>query len=275
MRASRPIRTLGLALMLVLAALAFRAVATQAQTGDPLEQGQRLYTENCAVCHGANGEGRVGATLNKNWPAIRPDLTVKTIIQNGVPGSAMLAWSQAKGGPLSDGEIEALMTYILSWQNGGTPQITPSPTATPRPPITPISRVEGDPNRGAVLFDQNCALCHGLEGEGRIGATLAKNWPAIWPDLAIKSASQSGVPGSLMPAWSQANGGPLSETEIDDLVAFILTLSEEGRVVQASPTVIAPDRPSNPLLRGWGGVLLFATLFIAIVAAALFIQRRS
>jgi mono/diheme cytochrome c family protein len=87
----------------------------QAQT----ELGARLYAENCAICHGPNGEGRVGATLAKNWPSIRPDLTVKTIIVNGVPGTAMPAWGQEKGGPLNGEEIDALVSYILSWQTSG------------------------------------------------------------------------------------------------------------------------------------------------------------
>src|SRR5512139_1761005 len=104
-------RTLGVALLLALILLAMASIAAQA--GAPAqapntELGAQLYAENCAVCHGADGQGRVGATLAKDWPSIRPDLTVKTIISNGVPGSRMPAWSQAKGGPFSDLEIEAL-----------------------------------------------------------------------------------------------------------------------------------------------------------------------
>ena len=52
---------------------------------DPQELGAQLFAENCAVCHGADGQGRVGATLAKDWPSIRPDLTVKSIIETGVP----------------------------------------------------------------------------------------------------------------------------------------------------------------------------------------------
>ena len=53
---------------------------------------------------GKEGKGRIGATLAKNWPSIRPDMTVGTIVKNGVSGTAMLAWSQNNGGPLSDEE---------------------------------------------------------------------------------------------------------------------------------------------------------------------------
>jgi mono/diheme cytochrome c family protein len=267
-------RHLGLALLLCLAVLALGGAAVRAQSDEGLELGARLYAENCAMCHGPNGEGRIGATLAKDWPAIRPDLTVRTIIENGVPGTAMPAWGQANGGPFSETEIDALMLHILSWQTGGPPAAPPSPTATLRPAITPVSRVEGDPNRGAVLFDENCAVCHGLEGEGRIGATLAKNWPAIWPDQVIKASIANGVPGTNMPAWSQAYGGPLDAGQIDDLVAFILTLSEISPAVQSSPTVIAPQTTGPSPFGGWAGVLVFAVLFILVVGVALLVQRR-
>ncbi len=48
---------------------------------EKLMRGARLYAENCAVCHVSQGEGRVGVTLAKAWPSIRPDLSIKTTIQ--------------------------------------------------------------------------------------------------------------------------------------------------------------------------------------------------
>jgi len=196
-------------------------VLAQEEDDEQWQLGAQIYAENCAVCHGADGEGRVGATLSKDWPSIRPDLATKDTIVKGVVGSPMPAWSQEYGGPLSDEQIEAVVYFILSWQTGGAPQITPQNTATARPEISPVPEVEGDPNQGSVLYDQNCALCHGANGEGRVGATLAKAWPAFRPDLTIKATIERGVEGTYMPAWSQSNGGPLSGAEIDDLVAYL------------------------------------------------------
>ncbi|MEW5869666.1 MAG: c-type cytochrome [Chloroflexota bacterium] len=266
-------RRLGLALLLALALLAWTQWGVRAQdsTDDKLVRGARLYSENCAVCHGPNGEGRVGARLAKNWPSIRPDLTVKTIIENGVSGSPMPAWSQAQGGPLSATDIDALVYYILSWETGGPPQITPWPTATPRPVVMPIPGVQGDPNQGALLFDQNCAVCHGPNGEGRIGATLAKAWAGVRPELAIRATIQYGVPGSPMPAWSQAQGGPLSNAEIDDLVSFIISL-QKAPALQIQPTPAPAWKPST--LSGWPGALLFIVLLAAVLVIAAWIQRR-
>jgi mono/diheme cytochrome c family protein len=255
-------------LLMVLILSATISVSAQ-QTDDPqLLLGAEIYAENCAICHGINGEGRVGATLAKNWPSIRPDLATSATIANGVAGTAMPAWSQANGGPLTEEEIDAVVAYILSWQTGGAPRITPGATATSRPLISPFPDIEGDPNRGAILFDQNCAVCHGPNGEGRIGATLTKNWSSIRPDLAISSTIARGVPGTAMPAWSQEHGGPLTEGDIDDIVAFVMTLSAPSVGLTATP---APQRVS-PLI-GWGGVILTIFLFVLIIGVALALQR--
>jgi len=265
------IRLYGLALLIVLAALLTRTyVRAQTPGQDLLEQGARLFAANCAVCHGAKGEGRVGATLAKDWPSIRPDLEVRNTIENGITGSPMPAWGQKNGGPLSEGEIDALVAYILSWETGGPPEIPATPTYIPRPAVTPPPNVVGDPNRGAALFDQNCAVCHGLNGEGRIGATLAKPWSSIRPDLDIKSIVTNGVKGSPMPAWSQANGGPLTEAEINDLVSFILTLkpAEVETLPEATPT------PLPGPLASWFGILLAIVLIILVVWIAIAVQTR-
>jgi mono/diheme cytochrome c family protein len=269
-------RSLGLALLIAAVLLALGRVEARAQTPGPeqIQQGAELFAANCAVCHGPNGEGRVGATLNKDWPSIRPELTVREIIEQGVSGSVMPAWGQKHGGPLSEAEIDALVAYILSWQTGGAPSLAPRPSATPYPPITPVPNVTGDPNHGAVLFGENCAVCHGPNGEGRVGATLVKNWPGIRPDLNIKTTIENGISGSVMPAWSQAKGGPLAEQDINDLVSFILARSANapGEPAPASNT---GSPVSIPWLTGWGGVLILFILFVLLIAGALIVQRRT
>lgn len=264
----------GLALLVFILAGAWVTRTALAQTSGPeqIELGERLYAENCAVCHGDDGQGRVGATLAKDWPSIRPDLLVKATIENGIPGSPMPAWSLASGGPLAQEEIDAIVAYILTWQTGGPVSSPPTPTAFPRPAMTALPNVEGDPNNGAVLYDKNCAVCHGPEGKGRVGANLSKDWSAIRPDLSIKSTISNGIPGSVMPAWSQANGGPLAENEINDLVAFLLALSETGS--QAAPENPTPTPAPSGFFTGWGGVVFTLVLFVIVVAVAIIVQTR-
>jgi mono/diheme cytochrome c family protein len=245
------------------------AYAQDENQEEMLQQGARLYQENCLACHGENGEGRVGATLSKDWPSIRPDLAVENTIRNGVPGSVMPAWSLENGGPLTEEEIDSLVLYILSWQTGGMQLITPMPSPTTRPLITPVPQVQGDPNNGAVLYDQNCAMCHGTNGEGRVGATLDRVWTSIRPDLTVENTIRNGVEGSVMPAWSVENGGPLAEEQIDDIVAYILTLSED----RGTP-VFVPQPEAEILPNDWVGVLITVVLLVVIVGLILLLQRR-
>jgi hypothetical protein len=77
-----------------------------------------------------------------------------------------------------------------------------------------------------------------------------------------------------MPAWDKAYGGPLEESEINDIVAFVLS-RPGGTVVQVSPAVDpAPSPVTVPWLRGVGGVILFAVLLISIIGGALWLQGR-
>lgn len=262
-------------LVLILMVILFLSLAwelpARAQAGDEqLEEGGKIYAENCQVCHGDQGQGRVGATLARNWPSIRPDLTIKAVIVNGVDGSPMPAWSEANGGPLSEAQIEALVAYILNWESGEPFVYTPPEQPTTRPPLTPVPLVEGDPNRGGTLYDENCAVCHGANGEGRVGATLARGWAGIRADLTVSTVIAKGVTGSAMPAWSQANGGPLSDTDVADLTAFILALPQ---IQQAAgmPTQ-APAQAETPLT-GWVGLAITIVLFGLIVGVILLAQR--
>lgn len=271
MNSSSRIQLIGVVLAMSLLGLVLASTHAKAQSPDQvqLEQGARLYAENCAVCHGPNGEGRIGATVAKDWPTIRPDLLVRTTIENGIANSPMPAWSLKNSGPFTDGEIDALVAYILSWEIGG-PRIIPATlTPVPRLVITPKTGVEGDPNRGAVLYDQNCAVCHGPFGEGRVGVTLAKALPALRTDLRIRNTISEGIENSVMPAWNQSNGGPLTETDIDDVTAFVITLADIAP--QISPTA-TPVPTLNTLLTGWGGVILILVAFALIIGIIILVQ---
>lgn len=243
------------------------AAAQEEDETEVLEQGAQIFAENCAVCHGEDGQGRVGATLAKDWPSIRPDLRIRETIEKGIPDTFMPAWGLAYGGPLDDQEIDAVTLYILSWESGEPRFIYPTPTADIRLVLTPPPGVTGDPNRGAQLYAINCALCHGTNGEGRVGANLAKDWSSIRPDLRVKSVIEIGVEGSVMPPWSQAHGGPLSDQDINDITAYILTWS-------GAETAPETEEPSIGPLTGWPVWVIFIGAFILIIVAIAYYSRQ-
>lgn len=83
-----------------------------------LLRGERVYQDNCAFCHAADGTGKnwIGAFLephprNLTDPAFmsRIDRThLRRVIRDGLPNTSMPAWKTVLGEP----EIEDLITYI-------------------------------------------------------------------------------------------------------------------------------------------------------------------
>lgn len=227
------------------------ARAWQSTTGDAAH-GAELYAQNCAACHGATGEGRIGAKLNDVFVSMSPEEQLTEIISDGRPGTFMPAWSEAKGGPLTDQDIQDIIAYIESW---GTTYEPPAPLPPEAPLTIPtVEGVTGNPTEGYTVFQQNCATCHGVDGQGRIGKNLSA-FTAIDPGPALLETIRDGRAGTLMPAWSQAKGGPLTDEQIENVAAYVMTL-------RSSPA----ERPGEQVVpQSWIPFALFGAILLAIV----------
>ncbi len=81
----------------------------------------------------------------------------------------------------------------------------------------------------SVLYSQNCAGCHGLDGRG--GAAIALANPvflAIADDTVIRRIASNGVPGTPMSAFAQSAGGMLTDRQIDAIVSGIRSWAKPG-----------------------------------------------
>lgn len=253
-------RVLGVCLLASLLLVLFSSVAW-AQEGD-ITRGSQIFDANCVVCHGSEGQGRVGANLSNDWPAIDPTAFTRAVIEQGVSGTPMTPWSQQYGGPLNDQEIEDVVAFVTSLSGGRSDM---APTATPFP-VTPVPTVPGstgDPTLGKALFIENCAMCHGEQGQGRSGASLTKGFASIKPQQFVRATVAQGIENSAMPAWSQNHGGPLTENEIDDISAFIITLPS-----LAQPT---PVPAATPVPASTGGGNNWLMIILALIAVAVVI----
>jgi cbb3-type cytochrome c oxidase subunit III len=76
--------------------------------------GEQLYNVACAQCHGSAGQGSpMAPALNvQSFLTETNDQAIKAIVANGVPDTRMPAW----GGRLNDTELNALVSFLRSWE---------------------------------------------------------------------------------------------------------------------------------------------------------------
>lgn len=92
---------------------------------------------------------------------------------------------------------------------------------------------------GTRLFAQNCSSCHGDDAVGDTAPTLnAKEFLGSTSDDQIRLLISGGVSGTDMSAWSLDFGGPLTDEQVRQIVAYLRGLE--------------PDAPSVPDWREGG-----------------------
>ena len=191
-----------------------------------LPEAEELYELYCAFCHGEVGEGYVSdnanALSNPQFLASASDDFIRSGVVHGRPGTPMPAWGLDYGGPLVDNHVDAIVSLIRSWQ-------------TMDPVVLTEGSIKGDPDRGADVYESQCAACHGGEGEGTTAMSLNNPWFLhTASDGFLEYAIQEGRPGTPMPAFE----GVLSSTEIGDVVALLRSWE-----VEVDDTPLPPFEP--------------------------------
>lgn len=185
-----------------------------------LAEGAATYAQYCALCHGDEGQGYAAdnATRLRGQGFLRTasDDFLAMAIARGRPHTAMAAYSRDYGGPLADGQIELLVSYLRAWQT------------EPALPL-PDEPAEGDAERGARLFAERCASCHGQLGNGGDSAQSLNRWTflARASDAFLRHAIVHGRDETPMPAFE----GELEAQAIDDIVVFLRRFEDEHDVV--------------------------------------------
>lgn len=251
--------------VIILIAIVLLVLTAGAAAAQDTERGGELFVTYCAMCHGIDGRGRVGADLNE-FPGIDAEAAIGQVILEGISGSAMPAFATDRGGPLTAADAEDISVYLVGVLNGTEP-IAPAPTYD-APEIPSLPDIEGNPSNGAVVFQENCAVCHGEESQGGIGRSLAKPWSGTQPEAYLTEVISRGIRGSVMPGWAQEHGGPLTEFEIADVVAYTLSLDPAESI---SETESEAAGPFNLTL----SVIMFAVIGAAILLALVLYYRRA
>jgi cytochrome c oxidase cbb3-type subunit I/II len=175
------------------------------------QHGGELFAENCAGCHGSTGNGQSEARSSL-WP--RPanllnsrftDGRISAVLWNGVYGSSMPAWRE-----YSQGDLRDLVAFVQQ---------------LPRE-VADSARTNTNEAEAKVLFLQNCASCHGEQGDGRGPAAAAlapapTNFHLEQPTTAAAlQVLANGVPGTAMPAWT----GTLSQSDRNLLAHYVQSM---------------------------------------------------
>ncbi len=188
--------------------------------------GKNIFASNCAACHGDEGQGGIGPALNSQ-PLLSTvgDDQLFSLVRTGIPGTAMPAWSQLFGGPLTDEEVRQVVSFVRAWE----------PSASEAARLGPAP----DPQRGQEIFESICFACHGSQGTGTDRAP-ALNDPALlnsFDDNWFRDTITQGRPSRGMPTW----GTVLSPQEVDDLVS-LFGYWRRGEPIPVGPSNMTPEQ---------------------------------
>lgn len=173
-----------------------------------------LYGQNCAACHGKNGQNGPAIDLgNPEYQALADDDALNTWISGGIPGTEMPAFAKSSGGTLSNQQIDALIAGMRKqWARpnafGGA---APPPYEQPQ---------TADPHRGEQAYRARCAGCHAASPQ----QITSPNYLALVADQQLRSIIIAGRPDIGQPDWRHDGPTPLSAEEVDDIVAYLGSL---------------------------------------------------
>jgi len=203
--------------------------------------GAKIYTENCSICHGDNGDANTRAQGSlrpppRNFTTVSAavELTRDRMIHSvtyGRPGTGMMAHE----GRLTKAEIEAVVDYVRN--------------NFMKFPEDKNSQKLAQQVAGEKIYAKNCSVCHGDKGTTAFWArsglnpqprdfTTAKAREELTRERMISSVT-NGRPGTAM----MPHKDRLSAKEIEQVVDYIRTSFMSG------PVAVQPE--TSP---GAGGI---------------------
>jgi cytochrome c oxidase cbb3-type subunit III len=176
-----------------------------------------LYSQNCSGCHGVEGQGALAVAIGSPvYLAIADNATIRRVIEQGRPGTAMPAFAKTAGGMLTDTQVDVLVRGMRQgWAR-------PAALGSDKPPAYTASQ-PGDAARGHNVFTTFCSSCHGPDGRGgRAGSIVDTSYLALVSDQHLRTLTITGMPALGAPDWrGNVPGKPLSDADVTDVVAWL------------------------------------------------------
>ncbi|MFT7185437.1 MAG: cytochrome c oxidase cbb3-type subunit 3 [Pseudohongiellaceae bacterium] len=186
-------------------ALAAVPVEALAKDKSAMKIGQRLYANNCAVCHGSTGRGALGF----------PNLTDNDWLYGGDPAKIKetLIYGRAAQMPvkglnpaMTKSDVSDLTHYLLSFSGRSDDKVA----------------VE----KGGKMFQTACAACHGADAKGNqsVGA------PNLTDNIWLYGGTTSKITQTLL--YGRAGVMPAQKDKLDEdkihlLTAYVYSLSNK------------------------------------------------
>jgi cytochrome c oxidase cbb3-type subunit 3/ubiquinol-cytochrome c reductase cytochrome c subunit len=179
----------------------------------------QLYGENCAGCHGANGQNGAAASLgNPKYQALVDDASLRTVITHGEKGTLMPAFGISSGGSLTDAQINVLIQGMR--QRWKKPNVFAGVTVPPYQ-----ATHAGDISKGQAVYTAACARCHGATKQqvGAAGSILDGAYLALINEQTVRTTIIAGRPDIEQPDWRELiPGRALTDDEITDVSAWLI-----------------------------------------------------
>ncbi|WP_191603262.1 cytochrome-c oxidase, cbb3-type subunit III [Marinomonas algicola] len=174
-----------------------------AQDDQAMRIGQRLFSNNCAVCHGSAATGSYGFPnlTDNDWLYGGEAENIKTTILNGRV-AVMPAW----GVTLGEKGVYQVTQYVMS--------------------LSDRSEDAAAVTAGKEIFETNCTVCHGQDAKGNhlFGA------PNLTDNIWLYGGSQERIMQTLrngrngkMPAWNEI----LGEDKVHIVSSYVYSLSNQ------------------------------------------------
>lgn len=182
----------------------YRDMSVEEVIADPdaMKMGQRLFNNNCAICHGSDGRGSYGFPnlADDDWLYGGTAEAIKQSITHGRQG-AMPGW----GNVIGEEGVENTTAYIFS--------------------LSDRQHDAAKAQQGEQVFATYCTSCHGADGRGNTALGAPNLTDGTWlyggsPAL-VKHSIRAGRNGNM-----PAQQGLIKEDKIHLLTAYVYRLSK-------------------------------------------------
>ncbi|WP_285724502.1 c-type cytochrome [Psychromicrobium xiongbiense] len=182
---------------------------TATYSADDVKEGEKLFTANCATCHGMGASGSAAGPSLVGVGAAAVDFQVGT---GRMPLQMQGPQAYQKPQQFNAEQTKQLAAYVASLGAG------------PAIPSAEFLDGKGNATEGGELFRVNCAMCHNAAAAG--GALTQGKFAPTLNGVTPQHIYEAMITGPQnMPVFNDANISPEGKR---DIITFLKTIEANG-----------------------------------------------